>query len=105
MEASVAQDTAVAGEQPVQVPANTLAQPGPGAVASQEQSPTPIVSDEPIDTREPVLAQTTLHLTTGEALKTEMFREDVIKAVQDAESGFVELANDVHVALRHIVHF
>lgn len=49
--------------------------------------------------------QTTLHLTTGEALKVEMTREGVLKAVSASKAGFVELANDVHVALAHVVHF
>lgn len=102
MEASVTGQhgvSPVADEQPVQG-----LQPGP-AVAAQEQPPTPVISDEPVDTPAPVLAQTTLHLTTGEALKTEMFREDVIDAVKEVEAGFVKLANDVRVALSHIVHF
>ena len=51
------------------------------------------------------IARTTLFLTTGEPLKVELLREDVLKAIEKAKSGFVELGEDLHVALDHIVRF
>jgi len=65
--------------------------------------PTEPRAETPLERATP--PQTTLHLTTGEGLKVEMVREDVLSAVGAAKAGFVELANDVHVALAHIVHF